>query len=338
MAIPFKKAILPNENFVSVRIFLEFPEMLTWNDRRKWYMQPEEKNSEFITLCVGTGVTCKLGISSPNGFYLSHPLSIKSRSEKEMAAIKKWHSRFGNFLSETERVYENGTYDWDEDVPPWKHVPTVKDFRNFESQLSDGTLKNLITFRRLLASIPADKLPTNKSRPPKLPTLEITEPYRNLGNYLDALHPIEREHRIIEAIDYFREENIGKAFNPNYLRMIYLLIPKLPKAEREKYLRNVNNKEYKNILQNSPEPVNTIDQNLPSSVLSTTSTTSSTTLPLPSSTSSVSEPQTDLTNLSTTQPNETPTPTLTLRLAAVVVILFVVLIAGIIFVRKIVYK
>jgi hypothetical protein len=232
--------------------------MLTQDDDKKWYMQPEKKNSEFITLCAGMGVTCKLGISSLNGFYSSPPLLIKSRSEKEMAAIKKWHSRFNNFLSKTCRIFENGS---EVQHKKWKLAPTVKDYRNFESQLSDGTLKNLVTFRRLLASLPADKLSSNKSRPPKLPTLEITEPYRDLGDYLDALHPCEREHRIIEATEYFAEEYIGNDFNPNYLRMLYLLIPKLPKAEHEKYLKFVNNEEYKNILLNSPEPVNATDQN-----------------------------------------------------------------------------
>jgi hypothetical protein len=101
----------------------------------------------------------------------------------------------------------------------------------------------------LLASIPNDNSKT-------LPTLEITKPFRDLGDYLDTLNPLERGCLILSAMDYFADKNdrYSNAINPDYLKMMYLLIPQLPKSERENYVGDVTNTEYKNILLNSPEP------------------------------------------------------------------------------------
>jgi hypothetical protein len=319
MSMPLKMAILPNESFVSVRIFLEFPEMLTWDDGKKWYTQPEEKNAEFITQCVGTGVTCKLRISSLNGFYSSPPLLINSRSEKEMAAIKKWHSQFSNFLSETYYVDPK----WNEEDKKWKKIPTVKDYQQFESQLSDGTLKNYIKFRRLLAAIPIDNTPA-------LPPLEPTKPFQELGDYLDTLHPLERDCLIALAMYYFSNEDLQLR---NDYKMQYLLIPKLPKSERQRYVASIHN-EYRNILLNSPEPDNKTDQNLSSPLATITSPASVS--PTSVSPSPTSEQQIDLTDSSKTQLENNSS----WRFLAVVIvgILLVVVIAGIIFVRKISHK
>jgi hypothetical protein len=238
----FESNILPDESFISVRLFLEFPEMLTWNSNRKW--QPEKENAEFITKCIGTGVPCKLGIGWEGGLYFSSPLLINSRPEKEMASIKKWHSQFGNFLSETRREDEIGDSDSNE-FRKWKKAPTIKDYQKFESQLSDGTLKNYIKFRKLLATIPNDF-----SR--KLPTLEVTKQFKDLGDYLDTLHPLERYCLVVSAVYYFHDGNDLQY--TNHQKLLYILIPKLLKSDREWYIGEVRNKEHAKILLNSPEP------------------------------------------------------------------------------------
>jgi hypothetical protein len=333
IVIPPPIKILPNERFVPVNLFIEFPEILTLKSYRS--ESEPEKNANFIKKYVDSGKKCKLSIHLyDTGQYLSDDLEINSRPAKEMAAIKKWHSQFSNFLADTHRISEtNG--DNRMTGKKWERMPSVKDYQDFESQLSDGTLKNFVKFRRLLAAIPEEK-----SHPSQLPTLDITKPYRDLGDYLDTLHSFERDHLIIEAMEYFRGsiKNVGDGSNPNYLKMKYLLIPKLPKSEREEYLRDVHNKEYKNILLKSPEPDKNTDQNLPSplsitkSPMSVSTTSVSPTPPTPPT----SEQQIDLTEPSKTQLENNSS----WRFVAVVivVILFVIVIAGIIFVRKISHK
>jgi hypothetical protein len=212
-----------------------------------------------------------------------------------MKAIKKWHSRFSNFLSATSRISETSKED-PMSSEKWKRVPTIKDYQNFESELSDGTLKNFVKFRRLLMAIPED-------RSMNLPTLETTKTFRDISNYLDTLHPLEQGYLMILAMRYFEEdEEMSNEINPNYLRMKYLLIPKLPKSERAKYIDDIENKEYKNILLNSPEPDNKTEQ------------------------------QTDLTNPQKSQSEKNSSCGF---ITAFIVILFILAIIGIIFVQKI---
>jgi hypothetical protein len=328
---PPPEEILSGVRFIPVNLCIEFPELLTLKD----YMSEQDPamNANFIKDYVDSGKKCKLRIYlRDTGSYISNEFEITSRPAKEMAAIKKWYSRFSNFLADTSRISETSRVNQMTNEK-WKYVPTVKDYQNFESQLSDGTLKNFVKFRRLLASIPEEK-----SRPHQFPAFEITKPFRELGDYLDTLHPFERDCLIVSAIDYFggSEANVSNSRNPNYLRMLYLLVPKLPKSEREKYLKDVENEEYKNILLNSPEPVNKTNQNL-SSTLPTITLPSTTTLSTPSSVSSppASEQQTDLTNIQKTQPNKTSSWNF---ITVSVVILFILAIAGIIFVLKIFHK
>jgi hypothetical protein len=239
--------VLPKESFVPVNIFLEFPEVLTLKDFRT--EQDTKKNTDFIKRYVDAGKKCKLRISiTDTGSYDSNEIEINSRPEKEMASIKKWSSQFNNFLAYISREAETSGNNPMRNEK-WAKVPTIKDYENFESQLSDGTLKNYIKFRRLLASIPNDNGKT-------LPTLETTKPFRDLGDYLDTLHPLERGCLILSAMTYFasNKDVYSNATNPNHFKMMYLLIPKLPKLEREKYVGDIKNTEYKKILLNSPEP------------------------------------------------------------------------------------
>jgi hypothetical protein len=324
--IPPPGKILSNERFTPVNSFIEFPEILTLKDYRRELNSAN--NANFIKNYVDSGKKCKLVISlRDTGRYSSDEFEITSRPAKEMLAIKKWHSQFSNFLADTHRISETSG-DNLMTGEKWQRIPKVKDFRNFESQLSDGTLKNFVKFRRLLATIPEEK-----NRPPKLPTLEITKPYRDLDDYLGTLHPFEQDILILEAINYFREsEDIGNALN--HFRMLYLLIPKLPKSEREKYIHDIPNEEYQNILLNSPEPANKTEQNLSTSP-SLPPTITSTSLSHPPILSP--QPQIGLTEPLQVQPKNGSTPFLQ-SIAILIVILFVLFAVGIIIVRKILYK
>ncbi|MDR2170730.1 MAG: hypothetical protein LBP59_11360, partial [Planctomycetaceae bacterium] len=257
--------ILPNERFMPVNFFLEFPEKLTLTNFRK-ELDPT-KNANFIKKYVDSGKKCKMIIYlRDTGKYISDEFEINSRPDKEMKTIEKWYSQFSNFLAETHRVSK--TIDENSMTSKkWKRIPTIKDYQNFESELSDGTLKNFIKFRRLLTAIPEDNNLT-------LPKFEITKPFSDLGDYLDTLPQMERDCLVVEAMKYFNYlDKIYSKKNANYFKMKYLLIPKLPKSERAKYIDDIENKEYKKILLNSPEPDNKTASNLPSPASSGSSVT-----------------------------------------------------------------
>lgn len=217
-----KSTVEPNESFVVTNTFLEFPEYITLQGFRS--EEYPDIHKKFIEEYVGTGKTCTLRIAlEKTGTFDSEPIEIKSRDEKEMAAIEAWYSRFENYLSGVSRCYFSGRGDEIQvvsgnsvirSIPKdefqvlkrngeneiignllWKEVPTVKDYEDFENQLSDGTLKNYIHFRKLLASIPDSK---------KDDTAPIAdEPFLELKDYLDTLHPLERGVLTDEAIKYF---------------------------------------------------------------------------------------------------------------------------------------
>ena len=238
----FKDIIDPNESFVAINTFLEFPEYLTLKDGRS--EQDPKIHQKFIKEYVGTGKTSKLCVGlRDTGVFDSEPLKIKSRDEKEVKAIEAWLGKFKNFLSDTSRALEKDPQR--EGQKKWTKAPTVKDYEDFEKQLSDGTLKNYIQFRRLLASIP-DRMET------ATPTLVPDENFRKLGDYLDTLHPLERSVLINDALKYF----VGSPGN-NDQKMKYLLLPKLPLSEREKRISYVVNQKDRETLLALPEPKTT---------------------------------------------------------------------------------
>jgi hypothetical protein len=126
----------------------------------------------------------------------------------------------------------------------------------------------------------------------------------------------------IENTNHFPQQLVN-----DYINKLSKIFPKEVNATV-----NELNEEYKNTLLNNPEPVNKTNQNL-SSTLSTI--TPSTTTSSSVSSPSVSERQTDLTNPQKTQSDETSSWNF---ITVCVVILFILAIAGIIFVLKIFHK
>jgi len=233
-----KSKIEPNDSFVGINIFLEFPELITLHDSRK--EQDTEIHKKFIKEYIGTGKICHLCVWLRDaGTFYSEPIEIKSRNEKEIKAIEIWYGKFKNFLSATSRVLEQES---PREFRTWIKAPTVKDYEDFEKQLSPGTLKNYIQFRRLLASIPDSNDNTT-------PILTPDESFRKLGYYLDTLHPLERGVLINDALKYF-EESPGN----NDQKMKYLLLPKLPKSDREKWINRIRNQGDRKMLLDMPEP------------------------------------------------------------------------------------
>lgn len=240
--------IEPNKSFVACNSFLEFPDRIvprgkysTTIARERSRQEDDEQNKKFINDYVGTEKKFKLGVAlMGTGLYFSEPIiEVKSRSPKEMKAIEAWHDEFKNFLSDTSRVLEHRSND--PNFPyEWKKVPSVSDYEKLEKQLSAGTLKNYIHFRKLLASIP-------NSTDDATPSLVPNEHFKKLGDYLDTLHPIERRTLIDRALWYFSERsNEGK-------RMKYLLLPKLPRSDRARYFAATSEEEQKMFLE-LPEP------------------------------------------------------------------------------------
>lgn len=230
-----------NESWVACNSVLEFPEYLaprghsrTTIGRERGEQEDKAQNSNFIRDYVGTGKKFKLGVKLwATEMLFSEPIiEAKTRDAKEMAAIKAWHAEFNNFLSDTSRVLEHRSRRDPQFPHTWKKVPTVQDYEAFEKQLSAGTLKNYIHFRKLLASIPDDTDPAN----PDIGSVRHVpdEHFKKLADYLDALHPIERGALTRDALWYFWEGSN----NSNTIK--YVLLPKLPRSERERYFGGIN--------------------------------------------------------------------------------------------------
>jgi len=199
------------------------------------------QNRKFIAEYVGSGKKCKLCVGlRETGVFYSEPLEIKSRAETEVKAIEAWHVKFKNFLSDTSRALENDPQSGGQ--KQWAKVPTVKDYEDFEKQLSASTLRNYIRFRLLLASIPNNNDTT-------APTLTPDASFRKFGDYLDTLHPLERGVLINDALRYFN----GTPGN-NDQKMRYLLLPQMPKLEREKWITTIKRMEDHKTLLELPEP------------------------------------------------------------------------------------
>jgi hypothetical protein len=234
----------PNESFVAVHSWVEFPEYITLLSRRKYYNEEVvARNKQFVEQCIGTGKKCALGVRlMETGVFSSEPIiEVKSRSAEEMAAIEAWYAEFNNFLSDTSRQLEHrAVKDGDQFPYSWKKVPAVKDYEEFEKRLSPGTFKNYVHFRKLLASIPDDLDTDIINHVPD-------EHFTKLDEYLDTLHPIERDALIRDALWYFSERsNNGK-------KMKYLLLPKLARSERARYFGETSLEEQKMFL-DLPEP------------------------------------------------------------------------------------
>ena len=208
-----KSSIEPNESFVGLNTFLEFPEYITLQDFRR--EQDPDIHKKFIEEYIGTGKTCTLCVGLwGTGSFHSAPIEVKSRDEKEVRSIKAWHDKFENVLSVTSRVRESNPRGYKE----WKEIPSVKDYEDFENQLSEGTLKNYIHFRKLLASIP-DSKDDAASIPDEL--------FVKLRDYLDTLHPLERGVLTNDALTYFERTPGG-----NNQKMKETLSPRLFESER----------------------------------------------------------------------------------------------------------
>ena len=244
---PMNQKIEPNESLVAVNSGVEFPEYLTKHpDISENILSGKEINERFLANYIGTGKKCTFGVvmHTIGSFVSEDPIEIKSRSETEMAAIKAWHDEFRYFLAYHSRFNEkrptsNAPY------TSWSKVPTVKDYEDFEKQLSEGTLKNYIHFCGLLASIPDE---TDAMTPGLVPD----EHFKKLGDFLDTLHPIERRTLLWKSLCYFPGDS------KNHQAMVYLVLPKLSRAEREKSISTIgsiidNEMDRKAILE-MPEP------------------------------------------------------------------------------------
>ena len=249
--------IEPNASFVAFRDFFEFPEYITLHSSRTVQEDFLESNEKFIAHRIGTGKKCKLvvrlGLTSiyETSSYISEFFEVKSRSETEMAAIEAWHAKFGNFLAYTSRNIENYFFKGKNsgDSIGFSKVPAIKDYEDFEKQLSPGTLKNYIHFRKLLASIPDESTPDETDVVP--PSLVPDEHFKKLGDYFDTLHPIEQG-ALIEKLKYYFGQH-GAAANHRE-KMMYFILPRIPKSEREGLIDLIQREEYHKTLLELPEP------------------------------------------------------------------------------------
>jgi len=222
IVLPPKSSIEPGESFVALNTFLEFPEYITLQYGRS--ASYPDANKKFIEEYIGTGKTCTLQIALMQTMtwettsYDSEQIEVKTRDEKEVKTIEAWHDKFENFLSVTSRFEESSPRGYKQ----WKQVPTVQDFEDFEQQLSEGTLKNYIHFRKLLASIP-----DSKDDAASIPD----EPFLELKNHLDTLHPLERGVLTNDALKCFERPYYDRTPGGNNQKMKEILLPKLSELE-----------------------------------------------------------------------------------------------------------